>query len=103
MNTDAQVLNLSTAPNRLCLGQNYTKGLGAGANAAIGMRAANESATEIRAALGNADLVFIAAGMGGGTGTGAAPVIASIAKKLGALTVGIVTLPFSFDRGLAET
>src|SRR5436190_10468377 len=97
MNTDAQVLNLSTAPNRLCLGQNYTKGLGAGANAAVGMRAANESATEIRAALGNADLVFIAAGMGGGTGTGAAPVIASIAKKLGALTVGIVTLPFSFE------
>src|SRR5438105_14064073 len=97
LNTDAQVLALSPVSSRLCLRQNYTKGLGAGANAAIGMRAANESATEIRAALGDADLVFIAAGMGGGTGTGAAPVIASIAKKLGALTIGIVTLPFSFE------
>lgn len=97
MNTDAQVLALSPAPSRICLGQHYTKGLGAGGNAAIGMRAATESEAEIRAALGNADLVFIAAGMGGGTGTGAAPVIASIAKKLGALTIGIVTLPFSFE------
>jgi len=91
------VLGLSTAPNRLCLGQHYTKGLGAGGNAAVGMRAATESAEDIRAALDNADLVFIAAGMGGGTGTGAAPIIASIAKKVGALTVGIVTLPFSFE------
>lgn len=97
MNTDAQVLNLSTASSRLCLGQHYTKGLGAGGNAAVGMRAASESADDIRAALDGADLVFIAAGMGGGTGTGAAPIIASIAKKLGALTVGIVTLPFSFE------
>jgi cell division protein FtsZ len=97
MNTDAQVLALSPAPVRLCLGQRYTKGLGAGGNAAVGMRAANESADEIRAALGTADLVFIAAGMGGGTGTGAAPVVASIAKKLGALSVGIVTLPFTFE------
>ena len=97
MNTDAQVLTLSPAPQRICLGQHYTKGLGAGGNAAVGMRAATESAAEIRAALGDADLVFIAAGMGGGTGTGAAPVVASIAKKLGALTVGIVTLPFTFE------
>ncbi len=97
MNTDAQVLDLSGSPNRICLGQHYTKGLGAGGNAAIGMRAATESAAEIRAALGEADLVFIAAGMGGGTGSGAAPVIASIAKKLGALTIGIVTLPFTFE------
>lgn len=97
MNTDAQVLTLSPAPQRICLGQHYTKGLGAGGNAAVGMRAATESAAEIRAALGNADLVFIAAGMGGGTGTGAAPVVASIAKKLGALTIGIVTLPFTFE------
>ncbi|GAC1356907.1 MAG: hypothetical protein PVS3B1_23520 [Ktedonobacteraceae bacterium] len=97
MNTDAQVLELSPAPERICLGQHNTKGLGAGGNAAVGMRAATESAAEIRAALGDADLVFIAAGMGGGTGTGAAPVVASIAKKLGALTVGIVTLPFSFE------
>ena len=97
MNTDAQVLNLSEAKSRICLGQHYTKGLGAGGSAAVGMRSATESAAEIRAALGDADLVFIAAGMGGGTGTGAAPVVASIAKKLGALTVGIVTLPFTFE------
>jgi cell division protein FtsZ len=111
MNTDAQVLALSQAPSRICLGHHHTKGLGAGGNAAIGMRAATESTVEIRAALGNADMVFIAAGMGGGTGTGAAPVVASIAKKLGALTVGIVTLPFTFEgtrrrriaeQGLAE-
>ena len=97
MNTDAQVLDLSSSPNCICLGQHFTKGLGAGGNAATGMRAATESAAEIRAALGEADLVFIAAGMGGGTGTGAAPVIASIARKLGALTIGIVTLPFTFE------
>jgi cell division protein FtsZ len=111
MNTDAQVLALSQAPNRICLGQHHTRGLGAGGNAAVGMRAATESTAEIRALLGDADLVFIAAGMGGGTGTGAAPVVASIAKKLGALTVGIVTLPFTFEgsrrrriaeQGLAE-
>jgi cell division protein FtsZ len=97
MNTDAQVLALSDTPSSICLGEHYTKGLGAGGNSAVGMRAANESSEEIRAALGGADLVFIAAGMGGGTGTGAAPVVASIAKKLGALTIGIVTLPFSFE------
>jgi cell division protein FtsZ len=97
MNTDAQVLGLSQSPCRICLGQHHTKGLGAGGNAAVGMRAATESTAEIRAALGDADLVFIAAGMGGGTGTGAAPVVASIAKKLGALTIGIVTIPFTFE------
>jgi cell division protein FtsZ len=97
MNTDAQVLALCEAPERICLGQHYTKGLGAGGNASVGARAATESAAEIRAALGEADLVFIAAGMGGGTGTGGAPIVASIAKKMGALTVGIVTLPFSFE------
>ena len=111
LNTDAQVLAISQAPQRICLGQHQTKGLGAGGNAAIGLRAASESAAEIRAALGNADLVFVAAGMGGGTGTGAAPVVASIAKKLNALTIGIVTLPFTFEgtrrrriaeQGLAE-
>ncbi|GCE27513.1 hypothetical protein KDA_29970 [Dictyobacter alpinus] len=111
LNTDAQVLALSEAPDRICLGQHQTKGLGAGGNAAVGMRAAMESSAEIQAALGNADLVFIAAGMGGGTGTGAAPVVASLAKKMGALTVGIVTLPFTFEgsrrrkiaeQGLAE-
>ncbi|HLX56391.1 MAG TPA: cell division protein FtsZ [Ktedonobacteraceae bacterium] len=97
MNTDAQVLDMSEAPARICLGRHYTKGLGAGGNAAVGARAAAESAEEIQAALGNADLVFIAAGMGGGTGTGGAPVVSSLAKKLGALTIGIVTLPFSFE------
>jgi cell division protein FtsZ len=97
MNTDAQVLSLSQAADRICLGQHYTRGLGAGGNSAVGMRAATESAAEIRAALGDADMVFIAAGMGGGTGTGAAPVVASIAKKLGALTIGIVTIPFTFE------
>src|SRR5205823_6168567 len=80
-----------------CLGQHQTKGLGAGGNTTIGMRAAADSDAEIRAALGEPDLVFIAAGMGGGTGTGAAPVVASIARKLGALTIGIVTLPFTFE------
>ncbi|GAC1349318.1 MAG: hypothetical protein NVSMB27_21320 [Ktedonobacteraceae bacterium] len=97
MNTDAQVLGISDAQNRICLGQHYTKGLGAGGNASVGLRAATESTAEIRAALGEADLVFIAAGMGGGTGTGAAPVVASIARKIGALTIGIVTFPFTFE------
>ena len=97
LNTDIQVLSRSEATDRICLGQYYTKGLGAGGNAAAGTRAASESTEEIRAVLGDADLVFIAAGMGGGTGTGGAPVIASIAKKLGMLTIGIVTLPFTFE------
>src|SRR5260370_1251505 len=100
LKTDAQVLSLSRAPHRICLGERYTKGLGAGGNAAIGARAATESTEEIQAALAGADLVFIAAGMGGGTGTGGVPVVASIAKKMGALTVGIVTLPFAFEGSL---
>ena len=97
MNTDAQVLSLSESPQRICLGQYYTKGLGTGGNAAVGARAAADSEAEIQAVLNGANLVFIAAGMGGGTGTGGAPVVASIAKKIGALTVGIVTLPFAFE------
>jgi cell division protein FtsZ len=97
LNTDIQVLSRSEASERICLGQHYTKGLGAGGNAAAGTRAATESTEEIRTVLGDADLVFIAAGMGGGTGTGGAPVVASIAKKLGMLTIGIVTLPFTFE------
>jgi len=97
LNTDIQVLSRSEASDRICLGQQYTKGLGAGGNAAAGARAALESTDEIRNILGDADLVFIAAGMGGGTGTGGAPVVASIAKKLGMLTIGIVTLPFTFE------
>jgi len=97
LNTDIQVLSRSEAPDRICLGQQHTKGLGAGGNAAAGAKAALESTDEIREILGDADLVFIAAGMGGGTGTGGAPVVASIAKKLGMLTIGIVTLPFTFE------
>ncbi len=97
LNTDIQVLSHSEAPDRICLGQQYMKGLGAGGNAAAGARAALESTDEILAILGDADLVFIAAGMGGGTGTGGAPVVASMAKKLGMLTIGIVTLPFTFE------
>jgi len=81
LNTDIQVLSRSEASDRICLGQQYTKGLGAGGNAAAGKRAALESTEDIRNILGDADLVFIAAGMGGGTGTGGAPVVASIAKK----------------------
>jgi cell division protein FtsZ len=97
LNTDIQVLSRSEATDRICLGQQYTKGLGAGGNAAAGAKAALESTEDIRNILGDADLVFIAAGMGGGTGTGGAPVVASIAKKLGMLTIGIVTLPFTFE------
>ena len=96
-NTDIQVLSRSEASDRICLGQQFTKGLGVGGNAAAGARAAIESAEDIHNILGDADLVFIAAGMGGGTGTGGAPVVASIAKKLGMLTIGIVTLPFTFE------
>jgi cell division protein FtsZ len=83
--------------NRLQIGQKLTRGLGAGGNPAIGQKAAEESSEEIAAAIKGADLVFIAAGMGGGTGTGGAPVIAQIAKASGALTVGVVTRPFSFE------
>ena len=97
LNTDIQVLSRSEAADRICLGQQYMKGLGAGGNAGAGAKAALESTADIRNILGDADLVFIAAGMGGGTGTGGAPVVASIAKKLGILTIGIVTLPFTFE------
>ncbi len=96
-NTDLQVLNSSPAENKLQLGQELTSGLGAGANPEVGKNAAIESEAEIRDVLEGADMVFVAAGMGGGTGTGAAPVIAQISKELGALTVGIVTKPFSFE------
>ncbi len=96
-NTDLQVLNLSKAETKIQLGKELTSGLGAGANPQIGKEAAIESETEIRDQLEGADMVFIAAGMGGGTGTGAAPVVAQIAKDLGALTIGIVTKPFFFE------
>lgn len=96
-NTDLQVLNASKANNKLQIGEAITSGLGAGANPEIGREAAMESKEEIKEALKGADMVFVTAGMGGGTGTGAAPVIAEIAQDLGALTVGIVTKPFRFE------
>ena len=97
VNTDLQVLNLSKATNKIQIGKSITGGRGAGANPEIGRAAALESKTEIEEALKGADMVFVACGMGGGTGTGAAPVIAEIAQELGALTVGIVTKPFRFE------
>lgn len=96
-NTDAQVINASPADNRIILGKELSKGLGAGANPEIGKQAAIESEADIKAALNGADMVFIAAGMGGGTGTGAAPIVARIAKECGALTIAIVTKPFKFE------
>lgn len=96
-NTDLQVLNTSKAPIKIQLGAELTKGLGAGANPEVGREAALESKEEIREALEGADMVFVTCGMGGGTGTGAAPVIAEIAQELGTLTIGIVTKPFSFE------
>lgn len=96
-NTDTQALNLSNADTKIQLGQKITKGLGAGSLPEIGLKAAEESEEQIRKSLEGADLVFVTAGMGGGTGTGAAPVVAKIAKDLGALTVGVVTRPFTFE------
>ncbi len=96
-NTDHQALELASAKNRLQIGAKLTRGLGAGGNPTIGQKAAEESHEEIAEALVGADMVFIAAGMGGGTGTGAAPIVAEIAKELGALTVGVVTKPFLFE------
>lgn len=97
VNTDAQALQLSQAETKLQLGAKLTRGLGAGANPEIGKKAAEESKEQIEEALTGADMVFITAGMGGGTGTGAAPVIAEVAKEIGALTVGVVTRPFTFE------
>ncbi len=97
VNTDAQALVKTEAATRLQLGEKLTKGLGAGANPEVGQQAAEESREEIMAMLEGSDMVFITAGMGGGTGTGSAPVIASCAKELGALTVAFVTKPFSFE------
>lgn len=96
-NTDLQVLNISPAKNKIILGKTTTKGLGAGANPEIGFKAAVESEDDIRAAMEGADMVFITAGLGGGTGTGAAPLFAKIAKEFDILTVGIVTKPFTFE------
>ena len=97
INTDAQALVNSASSQRLQIGQKLTRGLGAGGNPAIGQKAAEESREELAIALDNADLVFITAGMGGGTGTGAAPIVAEVAKEVGALTVGVVTRPFMFE------
>ncbi|NLO82943.1 MAG: cell division protein FtsZ [Clostridiales bacterium] len=97
INTDKQALFNSQANQKIQIGEKLTKGLGAGANPEIGQRAAEESRDEIMQALKGADMVFVTAGMGGGTGTGAAPIIAEIAKELGILTVGVVTKPFMFE------
>ncbi|CAH2462909.1 MULTISPECIES: cell division protein FtsZ [Bacillus] len=97
VNTDAQALNLSKAETKMQIGGKLTRGLGAGANPEVGKKAAEESKEQIQEALRGADMVFVTAGMGGGTGTGAAPVVAQVAKELGALTVGVVTRPFTFE------
>jgi len=97
MNTDAQALAITEAPARIQLGEKLTKGLGVGGDHTLGQRAAEESRDELRELVSGADMVFITSGMGGGTGTGAAPIIAEIAKQSGALTIAVVTKPFSFE------
>jgi cell division protein FtsZ len=97
VNTDRQVIRHSEASSHIIIGEKYTKGWGAGANPDVGARAAEESIEEIKAMLKDADMVFVTAGMGGGTGTGAAPVVARAAQEMGILTIGIVTKPFSFE------
>ena len=97
VNTDAQDLLYTDAEKKVLIGKDLTKGLGAGADPNVGMEAARESREDLKEALSNADMVFITCGLGGGTGTGAAPVVADVAKKLGALTVAVVTLPFSME------
>src|SRR5512144_2371342 len=97
VNTDAQALMLTKAPSRVRLGDKLTRGLGAGGSPEIGRKAAEESADELYNVLKGSDMVFVTAGMGGGTGTGAAPIVAQIAKESGALTIGVVTRPFTFE------
>lgn len=97
VNTDKQALMLCKAPTLIQIGEKLTKGLGAGADPEVGMKAAEESADELSAAVEGADMIFVTCGMGGGTGTGAAPVVAKIAKEKGILTVGVVTKPFTFE------
>lgn len=103
INTDAQALQRAKADVRLRIGDNLTKGLGAGANPEIGLKAATESKDEIISVLKGADMVFLTAGMGGGTGTGAAPFVAELSRQLGALTVAVVTKPFSFEGRVRST
>ncbi len=97
VNTDAQALLMSDAPQRIRIGDKLTRGLGAGGNPEIGYKAAEESSHDLEETMQGADMVFVTCGMGGGTGTGAAPIIAEIAKNTGALTIGVVTRPFSFE------
>ena len=97
VNTDSQALLLSDAPTRVRIGEKLTRGLGAGGNPEVGEKAAEESADELQEVLKGSDMVFVTAGMGGGTGTGAAPVIANLARQQGALTIGVVTKPFTFE------
>ncbi|MFJ7648036.1 cell division protein FtsZ [Lysinibacillus sp. NPDC097279] len=103
VNTDSQALNLSKAEIKLQIGTKLTRGLGAGANPEVGKKAAEESREQLEEVLRGADMVFVTAGMGGGTGTGAAPVIAQIARDLGSLTVGVVTRPFTFEGRKRQT
>jgi cell division protein FtsZ len=103
VNTDSQALLLSHAPTRVRIGEKLTRGLGAGGNPDFGEKAANETIEELYQVLEGADMVFVTAGMGGGTGTGAAPVIAKVAKEMGALTVGVVTRPFLFEGSRRST
>ncbi len=97
INTDKQALYTSKAEQKIQIGEKLTKGLGAGANPEVGRKAAEESRDDILKLLQGADMVFVTAGMGGGTGTGAAPIVAEIAKEMGILTVGVVTKPFTFE------
>ena len=97
INTDRQALALSGAQTKIQIGEKLTTGLGAGAGPEVGRRAAEESREEIAQALKGADLVFVTAGMGGGTGTGAAPIVAEVARDIGALTISVVTKPFAFE------
>jgi cell division protein FtsZ len=97
INTDAQHLLISESPNKVLIGRHLTRGLGAGSLPQIGEEAAKESEQDIRNAIGHADMVFVTCGLGGGTGTGSAPVVAQLAKEAGALTIGVVTLPFSVE------
>ena len=103
VNTDSQALNLSKAESKIQIGTKLTRGLGAGANPEVGKKAAEESREQLEEVLRGADMVFVTAGMGGGTGTGAAPVIAQVARDLGALTVGVVTRPFTFEGRKRQT
>jgi cell division protein FtsZ len=107
VNTDRQALAISDAPTKISIGEGLTQGLGSGADPAVGRAAAEEATDQLRATLRGSDMVFVTAGEGGGTGTGAAPVVARIARELGALTVGIVTTPFRFEgtrrRAAADT